>query len=59
VAETPRFLRRGGALLLELGAGQAEALEDDLARLGFRATRTLLDEEGDVRGIETTFAGHP
>ena len=46
VADSPRFLRHGGALLLELGGEQADALRDDLARLrlrrrrGARATRT-------------------
>jgi release factor glutamine methyltransferase len=53
----PRFLRPGGALLLELGAGQPEALADDLARLGYVDTATLVDEAGDVRGIEATHGG--
>ena len=35
VADSPRFLRRGGALLLELGGEQADALRDDLARLRY------------------------
>jgi release factor glutamine methyltransferase len=51
----PRFLRRGGALLLELGGEQAEALDDDLARLGYVDVTVLADEDGDVRGIEATF----
>jgi release factor glutamine methyltransferase len=54
VAESPRFLRPGGALLLELGAGQPELLADDLCR--FAAIDVLRDEEGDVRGIEATSA---
>jgi release factor glutamine methyltransferase len=58
VADSTRFLRRGGALLLELGGRQADALADDLTRLGFVETRTLIDEDGDHRGIETTLA-HP
>jgi release factor glutamine methyltransferase len=53
VADSPRFLRRGGALLLELGGEQADALRDDLARLHFVDVRVLRDE-GDVRGIEAT-----
>jgi release factor glutamine methyltransferase len=53
-AESPRFLRRGGALLLELGAGQADALGDDLTRLGYDDVVVLRDDEGDVRGIEAT-----
>jgi release factor glutamine methyltransferase len=53
--DSPRFLRRGGALLLELGGDQAGALRDDLARLGYRDVTVLVDEDGDVRGIEATF----
>ena len=56
VAESPRFLKRGGALLLELGGDQAGALGDDLARLGYVDVSVLVDEEGDVRGIEATLA---
>jgi release factor glutamine methyltransferase len=54
VTESPRFLRRGGALLLELGGEQAGALGADLARLGYVDVGVLLDEDGDVRGIEAT-----
>ena len=54
VNESPRFLRRGGALLLELGAGQPEALAEDLARIGYADVTVLIDEDGDVRGIEAT-----
>ena len=53
--DTPRFLRRGGALLLELGGDQARALGEDLTRLGFGNVRVLVDEDGDERGIEATF----
>src|SRR6202011_3960429 len=49
--ESPRFLRPGGALLLELGGEQADALRDDLARLGYVDVSVLVDDEGDVRGI--------
>ena len=52
--DSPRFLGRGGALLLELGGEQAAALGDDLARLGYFDVSVLKDEEGDVRGIEAT-----
>jgi release factor glutamine methyltransferase len=54
VADSPRFLRHGGALLLELGGEQAAALSDDLGRLGYVDVDVLRDEEGDVRGIEAT-----
>jgi len=54
VAESARFLRPGGGLLLELGGPQADALRDDLARLHYVDVGVLRDEEGDIRGIETT-----
>ena len=54
IAGAARFLAPGGALLLELGAGQPERLDDDLARHGFTDVTTLIDEDGDVRGIEAT-----
>jgi release factor glutamine methyltransferase len=57
LAESPRFLRPGGALLLELGAEQPQALAGDLARLGYIDMTTLVDEDGDVRGIEATYRG--
>ena len=56
VTESPRFLRGGGALLLELGGEQANALSDDLARLGYIDVSVLVDEDRDVRGIEATLA---
>lgn len=49
-----RFLRRGGALLLELGGEQAGALAGDLVRLGYADVAVLVDEDGDVRGVEAT-----
>lgn len=54
VTDSPRFLRPGGALLLELGGEQADALADDLARLGYVDVTVLVDEDGDVRGVEAT-----
>ena len=56
VADSPRFLRHGGALLLELGGQQADALRDDLAGLRYVDVEVLRDEEGDVRGLEATLA---
>jgi release factor glutamine methyltransferase len=56
LTDAPRFLRRGGALLLELGGEQADALRDDLARLGYVDVGVLVDEDGDNRGIEATYA---
>jgi release factor glutamine methyltransferase len=52
---SPRFLRPGGALLLELGGKQAEELGDDLGCLGYVDVSVLSDEDGDVRGIEARF----
>jgi release factor glutamine methyltransferase len=54
LADARRFLRPGGALLLELGGDQARSLHDDLARLGYVDVTVLADEDGDVRGIEAT-----
>ncbi len=54
IAGAPRFLAPGGALLLELGAGQPEHLQDDLIRHGFTDVTVLRDEDGDIRGIEAT-----
>jgi release factor glutamine methyltransferase len=54
VIDSPRFLRPGGALLLELGGEQADVLGDDLARCGYVGVTVLVDDDGDVRGIEAT-----
>lgn len=54
LTESPRFLRRGGVVLVELGGEQAEDLETDLARLGYDEVVQLVDDEGDIRGIEAT-----
>jgi release factor glutamine methyltransferase len=53
--DAPRFLRPGGALLLELGGDQAGVLTDELVRLGYVDRSILTDEDGDVRGMEATF----
>jgi release factor glutamine methyltransferase len=52
--ESLDFLRPGGALLLELGAEQADALGEDLARFGYADVVVLVDGDGDVRGVEAT-----
>jgi release factor glutamine methyltransferase len=54
LVESPRFLKRGGAILLEVGGDQADLLDGDLKRLGFVDVLVLTDEDGDVRGIEAT-----
>jgi release factor glutamine methyltransferase len=53
VAASPAFLRPGGALLLELGGAQAEELRDELAG-GFVEVAVVIDDDGDVRGVEAT-----
>jgi len=55
LADATRWLRDGGALLLELGGEQAGAISDDLSRLGYADVRVLVDDDGDVRGVEATF----
>jgi release factor glutamine methyltransferase len=57
--DAPRFLRPGGALLLELGGDQARVLTDELVRLGYVDRSILIDQDGDVRGIEATFLRTP
>ncbi len=52
VHEAPRFLRAGGALLLELGGDEAQLLHPVLQARGYRSVRTWSDEDGDVRGLE-------
>jgi release factor glutamine methyltransferase len=58
IAESQRFLRHDGALLLEVGGDQDRLLADDLATLGYTDVRRLTDEDGDLRGIEATLR-HP
>ena len=54
VAGAAGVLRAGGALLLELGGEQAGLLHAHLVRHGFGDVAVLVDEDGDVRGIEAT-----
>ena len=57
IAEAPRFLRPGGALLLEVGGDQDQALRDDLERNGYQWVTAIVDDDADVRGIEATLSG--
>lgn len=52
VRESTRWVRRGGALLLELGGRQANLIEPALAAAGFHSVRRLIDEDGGDRGVE-------
>jgi release factor glutamine methyltransferase len=54
LTDAPSYLRPGGAILLELGGEQADALAGDLARLGYVDVTVLVDDYGDVRGVEAT-----
>jgi methylase of polypeptide subunit release factors len=51
VRRSPRWLRPGGWLLLELGGEQARPIGQLLAELGFEAPDVMVDEEGDPRAI--------
>jgi release factor glutamine methyltransferase len=57
VAESPRWLRPGGTLLLELGGDEADLLEPVLAAHGFTAITAHEDDDGDVRAIEAMSTG--
>jgi release factor glutamine methyltransferase len=59
VRDSARFLRPGGALLMELGGDQVEVLREDLTRHRFTDITTLIDDEGDVRGLEATLSRQP
>jgi release factor glutamine methyltransferase len=52
IAGAAAFLRPGGTLLLELGGDQASLVTPDLTAAGFAAPSLLVDEDGDLRGIE-------
>jgi release factor glutamine methyltransferase len=59
VAASPRFLRPGGWLLLELGGEQIGVLSDDLVIAGFVDPVGIVDEEGDLRAVEARLEGSP
>lgn len=56
IEAAPKFLRPGGALLLELGGDQADLVVGPLDDAGFGAVDVWADEDGDVRGVEATFS---
>ena len=51
VAQAPGWLAPGGAILVEIGGEQDGVLQPVLAAAGYVDVETLVDEEGDVRGI--------
>jgi release factor glutamine methyltransferase len=56
LTESPRFLRPGGTVLVELGGEEADALSGDLARLGYVDVAVLRDDDDDIRGLEATWS---
>jgi release factor glutamine methyltransferase len=54
LTDSSRFLRGGSALLIEVGGEQHDVLAEDLSRLGYSGVHVLVDEDGDVRGIEAS-----
>jgi release factor glutamine methyltransferase len=46
------LLRDGGVLLLELGGQEDAVIRPALADSGFAAIESIMDEDGDLRGIE-------
>ncbi len=46
------LLREGGVVLLELGGAEDELIQPALLDAGFTAVEAILDEDGDLRGIE-------
>lgn len=56
VRRSPRWLRPGGGLVLELGGDQAELLDPVLRKAGFDPPDVLRDAEDDPRGIVARLA---
>ncbi len=57
VRRSPRWLRPGGHLLLELGGDQAAAITAIARGAGFDEPEVLRDEDGDPRGIVARLNG--
>ncbi len=56
-AAAARLLRPGGWLLVELGGDQDGVLGPHLQRVGFAGITPWWDDDGDLRGIASRFAG--
>ena len=52
VAAAPPFVKPGGWLLMEVGAGQAEAVTELLAAAGFETERPIRDPGGVDRVVQ-------
>jgi release factor glutamine methyltransferase len=59
LAESPRLLRSGGAVVLEIGGDQGAALREEIDALGYADVEVITDEDGDVRGIHATLGAPP
>jgi release factor glutamine methyltransferase len=59
VAESRRWLHDEGHLLLEIGGDQADPLVPMLRSAGFHSVETLVDEDGDLRGVEASAGRRP
>ena len=59
VERSVRWLREGGALLLELGGDQAAPVSDAMTDAGFGDIRIGWDADGDVRSIEACLTRFP
>jgi release factor glutamine methyltransferase len=51
VARSPRWVRPGGWLLLEVGADQVDALAERFRSAGYDDLEVLVDGDGDARGV--------
>jgi release factor glutamine methyltransferase len=56
LTESPRYLRPGGTVLVELGGEEADALSGDLSRLGYADVAVLVDDDDDARGLQATWS---
>jgi len=58
ISSGARLLRAGGSLLLELGGGQDEQLAPAFQAAGFDVVDRLVDDEGDLRGVQVRLTVH-
>jgi release factor glutamine methyltransferase len=56
VRRSPRWLRPGGWLLLELGGDQADPIGRLLREAGFEEVDVMLDDDGDARAVAARLA---